>query len=130
MTLLLPLKLAAYSIINNLNPLYIDVIDSPLSSLIIGINKKEFPKNELEEIYQKIYSKNIDLVYCDLDLNIVEISYNEEMRRPDLLTKNLISLIIEKISKFSEIYDEDLKLLFKQVSDECLIYGCKQFLFL
>lgn len=129
MTLLLPLKLSAYSMINNLNPMYIDLIDSPLSNLIIGINKKEFPKNELEEIYQKIYSKNIDLVYCDLDLNIVEISYNEEMRRPDVLPKSLISMIIEKIGKFSDIYDEDMKLLFKQVSDECLIFGCKNYLY-
>lgn len=125
MQLLHPLSLG-YNIINNLSPLLVDILETPSSNLIVGINKKDFIKSDLEDIYLKIHSNTIDLVYCDLDTNTVEITYNEEIRKPNLVPINLITELVSKLNNIVNCFDTDLKNSFKEASEDILTYGCKR----
>ena len=125
MQILVPLQLT-YNIINNLNPLLIELLEAPSSNLIVGINKKEFSKSELEEVYQKIHSNTIDLVYCDLDTNQVIISYSEEIRKPGIIPTNLYQETLKKLEASSVTYDDDFKKFLFEVLDDNLLNGLKE----
>lgn len=122
--LVYPLNLG-YNVINNIRSYFNDYIENPFSNLIIGVNKTEFSDIEMQNITNTLKSNTINLVYCDLDLNIVEVNYHEDMKIPKLLPINLITELVNKLNSIlgNNIYNPEIKEYFKEVEEDFMLFG-------
>lgn len=128
-TILFPFSLG-YNIINSLHPTMIDILESPSSNIIIGINKLDFSKDEIDEVYHKIKNNLTDIVYCELDTNYVNINYNEDMRIPDMipinyvtkLINNLINITSSSANQNSYSYDSEIVTYLKETNQDLFLF--------
>lgn len=113
-----------YNIISNLNSSLIDVLENASSNLIVCIYKSDYSSKEIEYVLSKIHSNLIDLVYCDLDNNQVEVNYNEQFRKLDGFLYGIVISLINKLKLYlsSTVYDNELIMNFKDADEDLFLF--------
>ena len=97
-------------IINNLNPLLEDILESHVSPMIVGIYKNDF--SNLKDLYEKIASSGNNIIICDLDHNSLILTHNKEINKANKVPIKRVKELIDNIGNYSNVFDSKINVIF------------------